>query len=62
MTDYKETAKNSGWAQYEEYTPRAMSIPGRTPLKRATDAVRRFWKKQMRRSRRRKNKEIISNG
>jgi len=61
LSDYKEVAKNSGWADYEEPTPRAMSIPGRSPLKRATDAMKRAWKKHMRKSRRRKEKKQVRN-
>lgn len=60
-SDYKEVAKNAGWAQYEEYTPTAMSVPGRNPLKRASDAVKRSWKKQMKRSRRRWGKKETEN-
>lgn len=62
MSDYKEVAKNSGWADYEEPTPRANKIPGRSPLKRATDAMKRTWKKHMKRSRRRKEKKLEHHG
>jgi len=61
VSDYKEVAKNSGWSDYEEYTPRWMYIPGRSPLKRATDAMKRAWKKHMRKSRRRKEKKQVRN-